>query len=524
MGSRKILKSFWIGLLVLGLFAGCGAFSGMKLQHYSTLEDWFATCCEPDHDPPAFTLISPTDGQVNVPWPLIFKVRITDPSGVYVNMPGGDSTADPWSVKLRLENLYLNPILWDEHTNIFTFTDSNTLPIAEAGHCYSATVEAHDMLKNPGSLSLSFRMEDPSNPDPSFGATDEVYPCTYPVFGSKQVCLKDTDGDGIPDDGKTLTRGGEADQDKQRPFGNEANLCTTASTTGFTTDLYKRTLFIRPILLSGGANAPWSDFTTIHLPYVKVPFEHRGIELKVIDDLDFDPYDRSTSPIPDSNNPPPVSIVEIIYDMDTVVDNWTSTHFFDQTTNTWYWGIMGLTPYNTSSCSNKTKYGYFQATIYGKSIDKYINDHQYKLLNKGQYPTSLAAPFSGAYTPMNFDNDETVEFNAFVFDQNGRILDPVPSPGLAEAYTKNQVIERVIAHEIGHTLLNASEGDHCANPDCIMYGSLSSVTGWEMKEFGAGSGKKGCSHLPGNVYDITPRVFNALNPQYLPPNQYPCPQ
>ena len=511
MGSRKILKSFWIGLLVLGLFAGCGAFSGMKLQHYSTLEDWFATCCKPDHDPPAFTLISPIDGQVNVPWPLIFKVRITDPSGVYVNMPGGDSTADPWSVKLRLGNLYLNPILWDEHTNIFTFTDSNTLPIAEAGHCYSGKVEAHDLLKNPGSVSFSFRMEDPSNPDPAFGETDEVLPCTYPVFGSRQVCLKDTDGDGIPDDGVHQTDGTVAPADKQRLYGNEVKLYTTGSSY-LTTDATKRTLFIRPILKTGPANNPsyaiWEDFINTHLQYVKVPFEHRNIELKVIDPWNFDPYKLT---FPDGSNPP-VSIVEITYDLTTT----GQSTYFSPLARTWYWGLLGYTPYDTSSCRNKNKYGYFETIIYGNSIKRYVCDRQYAELVAGQGQQQIqyiCNDPSSPKSPMNFGNDLTVEFNPFVFDGSGTIQAPVPQQPAAP-YTENQVIERVIAHEIGHTLLNASEGDHCSNPECIMYGSLSSATGWAMKDFGPGKGGSACTHSPGKVYDITPRVHNALNPTY----------
>jgi hypothetical protein len=474
---------------------------------------------EPDFTPPAFTLISPTDGQVNVSFPLTIQVQITDPSGVYVNLGNCQPNCytDPWSVILRLGNFYLNPISWDPISNTLTFLDNSANPMAQPGHCYSGKVEAHDLLKNPGSLSFSFRMADPSNPDPTFGATDEVYPCTVPVFGSRQVCLKDSDLDGIPDDGVHQTDGTVAPANQQRPYGNEATLYTTTQNY-LTADVNKRTLFIRPIKLINNQKEFWQEFVDIHLPFVKVPFEHRGIELKVID-MVFNPYTAET---PDENNKPPVSIVEITYDLTTPAQS-TS---FSTMSKQWYWGQLGLTPYETEPCDNKTKYGYFRTTIYGNSIEAYINDRQYPALQVGQQPASLTGPFTGqtGSSPMNFGNDLTVEFNPFVFA--GQIAGVSPGTiltaptGPATPFTENQVIERVIAHEIGHTLLNASVGDHCSDPNCIMYGSLSSATGWAMGEFGI----KGCPHAPGKIYDVTPRVHNALNPQYLPPNPYPCQQ
>jgi hypothetical protein len=132
---------------------------------------------------------------------------------------------------------------------------------------------------------------------------------------------------------------------------------------------------------------------------------------------------------------------------------------------------------------------------------------------------------------MNFGNDGTVEFNSFTFNDQGTIQS-VPGAAAARLYTEEQVIQRLIAHEIGHTLLNASEGDHCANPSCIMFGALSSVAGWGISGtdtagkpigFGPGSGKTACTHSLAKTYDLRPRVYNALNPRLLPPNTYNCP-
>jgi predicted Zn-dependent protease len=57
-------------------------------------------------------------------------------------------------------------------------------------------------------------------------------------------------------------------------------------------------------------------------------------------------------------------------------------------------------------------------------------------------------------------------------------------------------MRRTMAHELGHTLMAASENDHCSEPQCIMYGSTAD---WEMRDFGAGNS---CVHKPGGAKDI----------------------
>jgi hypothetical protein len=86
----------------------------------------------------------------------------------------------------------------------------------------------------------------------------------------------------------------------------------------------------------------------------------------------------------------------------------------------------------------------------------------------------------------------TFEFNQIVFNSEKQILF-IGATGVR--YSREEVMRRTIAHEIGHALLAASEADHCTDYRCIMYHS---VIDWEMRDFGAGD----CFHKPGGSKDI----------------------
>jgi hypothetical protein len=480
---------------------------------------------EPDFIPPTFTVLTPEYTLTQpVPYPVSFQVQIEDPSGVYYN------PADPqWSIILRERNHLFSQAefsyaffeLDDPSSGVLTYDDTD-IGWFEKGHCYSVTIEARDMLKNLGSLTLYFTVEDPDNPDPETG----YYPCPNPSVDSPAVCLRDTDYDGIPDDGLSLSRGGPLDPSdpRIRTYGSELKGSMEVPPP---TSSSLRTLFIKPLKrLPDNTLVLWGDFLRL-LPELSKPFNEIGIELVPIMDVTYDPYQDNTT-----NDPsypvaykPPISIVEITYDLYTP----PQSTYFSTTSKQWYWGLLGFTPYQTGAGTNKDEYGYFQTTIYGNSIERYIFDRQYSVLEQTYGPKDLGpmapqVPFGGSYSPMNFGNNGTVEFNAFVFNDSGAIQ-TLPQAGAARPFTEDQVIERLIAHEIGHTLLNASEGDHCSNPNCIMYGALSSVAGWGISGtdtsgnpigFGPGSGKTSCIHSPGKAYDLRPRVYNALNPKYLP--------
>jgi hypothetical protein len=149
--------------------------------------------------------------------------------------------------------------------------------------------------------------------------------------------------------------------------------------------------------------------------------------------------------------------------------------------------------------------------VYDAPLGNYLNERQYANLEVGATKSNPEINDT-YYSPMNKDKNDTVEVyssGGYVYDPNGTITTvstTTPAP-----FSFNQVLQRVIAHEIVHTLLNASGGDHCQEPTCLMYGA---IVDWRMNDIGPAT--KRCTHTPGKTYDIRPRVKNALNPTYVP--------
>jgi len=98
-----------------------------------------------------------------------------------------------------------------------------------------------------------------------------------------------------------------------------------------------------------------------------------------------------------------------------------------------------------------------------------------------------------------------VEFNAITFDSAGKIT-AIGSKG--KIYTPQTVLKRTIIHEIVHALLGASNSDHCADPNCIMY---SGVKDWDVQDFGTA-----CTHKAGGSYDIRQRIHNTRQVPAVP--------
>jgi hypothetical protein len=115
------------------------------------------------------------------------------------------------------------------------------------------------------------------------------------------------------------------------------------------------------------------------------------------------------------------------------------------------------------------------------------------------YDFNHASPLNlNESNPVYGRPDDKVEFNAITFDSTSKKITYVGAFG--PPYDRDTVLRRTIVHEMGHALLSASEGDHCSDFECIMYGS---VADWKPWEFGppAASGRS-CTHSPGYIKDI----------------------
>jgi hypothetical protein len=314
-----------------------------------------------------------------------------------------------------------------------------------------------------------------------------------------------------------LNPGGDDDQDGI-PNGVEATLGTNPN---------KKTLFVRPYKKTSTGLAYWSDFNTVLFPpasprpgFAEIPsFSNLGIEISVIGDPNH-PYAQMSNinydPATD-NSHPACDILELIYNAmnsDAVAElptdqaNRGHTYFTGQT---WTWDTKGKTP-NISSSAYYLKYKYHKPYAYAWPLDRYIAEGAYPKvgLNESYIGTSNCG-HSYCYdyshcSPMNLNDgesvppytglpDETVEMTNIVYDSSGKItaIDP-----RGESYDRDAVLKRTIVHEMGHAILGASSGDHCNEPQCILYHST--VGGWELLNFGGPA----CTHgqsIPGGIHN-----------------------
>jgi hypothetical protein len=209
-------------------------------------------------------------------------------------------------------------------------------------------------------------------------------------------------------------------------------------------------------------------------------------------------YDPGTDP-----NHPNCDILEVIY-MNSIAycaygsQNYGHT-FFSATGPAWSWDTKGYTP------STAGPYGYKTPLIYPFPLANYFQEGDYSSIQAGQTPVVSTCSSS---TPCKFTSplnvnatnapsglpDATVEFNPITFTSAGvisSITPPLPTTG----YDKNTVLRRTIVHELIHALLAGLDSDHCADPHCIMYGSM---VNWELQNVGPGD----CVHKPGGSKDI----------------------
>ncbi len=295
--------------------------------------------------------------------------------------------------------------------------------------------------------------------------------CYAPCLLSAEISPGDCDGDGIPDEEEVR----------------------------FKTNPKVKTLFVIPKVCKNRACTYWDGFIALFPDarpgFANIPaFTNAGIEIKVIEDINYDPASEQRS----------CHILALLYFPDDFFresprnDGHT---FFDPYAAVWSWDTKGYTP------SVPNKYGYKVPEIYGIPLDNYFKEGAYQSIKPGQTPQlppanstcSLSQCYDWKYcSPMNlnknydpvngpFDGlpDDTVEFNPITFDKTNKMI--TSAGGREKEYDKDTVLRRTITHELGHAVLTGSNCDHCADPKCIMY---QFVLDWEMWDFGS----VGCTH------------------------------
>jgi hypothetical protein len=286
------------------------------------------------------------------------------------------------------------------------------------------------------------------------------------------------------------------------------------------TDPKKKTLFVRPKKIDRGQFDYWPGFIALfpssRAGVADIPaFTQAGIEISVVGDPGnpYPPmrsfnYDPSFDP-----HHPPCDIFEILYMPEAaycVFGNYNMGHtFFSSANRSWYWDTKGYVP-NDQTSAHYQKYRYFTPLLYPLPLKTYFSEGAYPRIEVGAGPAvTSGCGLNQCYdsnhaSPLNLNDAETgppftqrpdltVEFNAIVFGGDMRII-TIGARG--EGYYRGDVLRRTIVHEMGHGLLAASENDHCANPQCILY---ERVVDWKPHEFGAVGV---CTHSPGGSKDI----------------------
>ncbi|MEA3230920.1 MAG: hypothetical protein U9Q05_04085 [Thermodesulfobacteriota bacterium] len=219
----------------------------------------------------------------------------------------------------------------------------------------------------------------------------------------------------------------------------------------------------------------------------------------------------------------------------------------------WTWDTLALVP------NKERPHRYFRPEIYPIAFDNYFLQGPYLRLNKNSKPVVLMpVVLSGdlrcidspdscmRFSPTNlYDADpslpnpclmagpanrclsietDTVEFTPYVFNKEGMItyapsdivfddmvigaeLDKNTGIATVKPYRYNEVLRRIIVHEMGHALLRIDNRTHCGNSECIM---CRYTANWEGLSFGTKKCKPDekeyvsdcCEHNQGGLHDI----------------------
>ncbi len=320
----------------------------------------------------------------------------------------------------------------------------------------------------------------------------------------------------------------------------------------FKTDPGRKTLFVRPCRKMDAKNCQmglpgfyfnedlgtcfsyWDVFYHRIFPESKdgraaIPaFEDAGIEVVVLGAKD-NPCEAFKGEAgfgycPSKNPDWPCDVLEIIADTSGPPEGYGGHTYFAG--NRWTWSPMG----HSSGIGYEGEYGV--AVVYLYSVDRYFDEGAYRKIAEKEAPLILdcrkAPDQCRGASPNNLDDQEkypasfslsspdpTVEFNDILFDVDG-VIRKIKKRG--KPYTKNQVIARILVHEMGHALLGLR---HCQNPCCALN---EETKDWEERLFGpwcaeAEKKPRTCLHDRGATRDIREPgiVHNRRHPQGIVP-------
>jgi hypothetical protein len=452
-------------------------------------------------DTPAWTLGTggvPSFSVVSTAYAANSKVNPTSaPPSAEMLLPVAAVDVDPITkVKIKLSNVSKNTVVfmkvlgqevYNDLSPISPYTQKSTIDQTSFTLTYDHSLDPRIAFLPSQQIRIEVTSYDKKKPG--------IIHISEFTFWTMAPAEPDADDDGIPDD-------------------VELELLRT--------DPNRKTLFVRPKKIDGAHSDYWPDFIALfpssRAGFAEIPaFTQAGIEISVLGDPSH-PYSEmrkfNYDPSLDQNHPP-CDILEILYMPATSYCqygdyNMGHTHFFDSSTPpTWYWDTKGYVP-NDQTSAHYLKYRYFTPLVYPFPLETYFTEGAYPRIEVGGGPAvTSGCGLPQCYdwnhaSPLNLNDAETgppftqrpdltVEFNAIVFDTDRRII-TIGARG--EGYYRDEVLRRTIVHEMGHALLAASENDHCANHQCIMYGY---VVDWEVHHFG---GVGACTHSPGGSKDI----------------------
>ena len=218
--------------------------------------------------------------------------------------------------------------------------------------------------------------------------------------------------------------------------------------------------------------------------------------------------------------------------------------YFRSDKEDWCFDTKGYTLDEDDPGSNKKLYGYYKPEIYPFALHNYFTEGAYLNIIEGEIPVITECTTSDCdmlthpdhFSPMNLNDTDymspsifttdaqgnildygTVEFNSILFckdgdpqnspqcgtyqcSEKGEICNVAPAPR-GTGYTRKQVLQRTVVHEMGHALLEASNDDHCKDPKCPMF---EGVLDWKLYDFGS---QNGCTH----AMDIPKKIHNTVH-------------
>ena len=311
------------------------------------------------------------------------------------------------------------------------------------------------------------------------------------------------------------------------------------------TNVEKKTLFVRPKKKIGPDTFEyWDDFISLFPGSLQgraniKPFTDAGIEVVVIGDpnnpykrmrkFDYNPADDPNEPFctimevmlerySDANGDP-VTFPDAYKGHTYLLHGYRGFYPYGKVVHVWSWSRPAYTN------SNPTEDEYNLPRFYPYPLDRYIDEGAYANIDvvqtlatdspattdcsdspeKCNKASPMNLPDINPIPPFTRSQDETVEFNAITFDEDGKI-EKIDEDQRGIQNSRDKVLAKLVVHEMGHGLLSAVEEEHCENPCCIMYKRMRD---WEQLLFGpfcaagrADNCSQVCQHSPGGSQDI----------------------